>query len=273
MFQWRRDLLRVMRTLYSGLTGDDVKAWQYFLIGLDAHSDVLANGSFDASTVAATKYFQAKVGFTGHDVDGVVGPKTLANALQRGFNPLTDERMFEAGPNWPVMPKEGPLSPVGRVRLFGEFAFKSAPTASNPEAIIVTDDWPSKNITAIDVPQLRSLTGAGKIEINVQCAHQVLKTFSDWEAAGLLDRILTWGGSYVPRYIRGSRTYLSNHAWGTAFDINVQWNMLGSQPALKGTRGSTRELVQIAYDNGMYWGGWFPGRPDGMHFECSKVIS
>ena len=59
---------------------------------------------------------------------------------------------------------------------------------------------------------------------------------------------------------------------GTAFDINVAWNGLGVQPALLGQKGSVRELVEIAFEHGFIWGGWFTNRPDGMHFEAYKVL-
>jgi hypothetical protein len=65
---------------------------------------------------------------------------------------------------------------------------------------------------------------------------------------------------------------LSNHAWGTAFDINVQWNGLGITPAFRNEAGSVRDLVEIAYQNGFYWGGWFKSRQDGMHFEVYKIV-
>jgi len=96
--------------------------------------------------------------------------------------------------------------------------------------------------------------------------------FDDWQSANLTEKILSWGGSWVPRFVRGSRTSLSNHAWGTAFDINHQWNGLGIRPTLRDEKGSVRDLVEIAYQNGFYWGGWFKSRPDGMHFEAYKII-
>ena len=53
---------------------------------------------------------------------------------------------------------------------------------------------------------------------------------------------------------------LSNHAWGTAFDINAKWNPFTHIPALVGSTGSVRELVKIANDFGFYWGGHFQQR-------------
>ncbi len=93
--------------------------------------------------------------------------------------------------------------------------------------------------------------------------------WADWEAAKLLDRILVYDGSFVPRFVRGSRTVLSNHAYGSAFDINERYNKLGKRAALVGERGCVRELVPIANLWGFCWGGHYNGRPDSMHFEVA----
>ncbi len=83
--------------------------------------------------------------------------------------------------------------------------------------------------------------------------------------------MINWAGSYVPRFIRGSRTTLSNHAFGTAFDINTRENALGAIPALVGKHGSVRKLVPLANQHGFYWGGHFKSRKDGMHFEIAEL--
>lgn len=38
--------------------------------------------------------------------------------------------------------------------------------------------------------------------------------WNEWEKAGLLDRILSFGGGFEPRFVRGSTTTLSNHSFG-----------------------------------------------------------
>ncbi len=259
-----------MRTLYRGMSGDDVRAWENFLVGFNQYSGIIVDGVFDDALFEETKVFQAFVGV--ENPDGVVGPKTLAKALEVGFNPLFDDRTGDDGPNWPPRPVEGPLSLSLRGQTFGNFAYKPSGIPSNPEAITIIDGWSSKHIVSVPTPQLSRL-GVSKVPFHKLCAPQFSKTLKDWEDAGLFDRILSWGGSWAPRFIRGSRTTLSNHAWGTAFDINAEWNGLGAQPALKGKKGCVRELVEIAYENGFYWGGWFgSGRPDGMHFECYKLV-
>ena len=256
-----------MRTLRSGFTGDDVTSWQTFLRGLSPASQVVVNGMFDSITKEETIKFQSSFGLT---PDGVVGPFTFGKALGLGYSAIQDDDPDKTGPNWPPVPGVTPLSYTERLDVFGKFSYVPAPVPGNPEAIRITDNWASQNIVTVNLPQL-SKVGPTNVQFNSAAAHQLKTLFTDWESAGLLDRIITWGGSWVPRFVRGSRTHLSNHAWGTAFDINVAWNMLGTTPALVGKKGSVRELVEIANSNGFYWGGHFKGRPDGMHFEISNL--
>lgn len=264
-----------MRTLRPGMTGDDVRAWELFLRGIRPCSDVVVDGVYEEPDLEEAKIFQRAVGFSGGDVDAIIGPLTLTKAMELGFNPgITDDHPGEDGPNWPAPPDHGPISVVDREKLFGKFAYVATPTTGNPEAIRITDGWAGENIVGVTVPQLKGVSGAPsslKVSFHKKGAGQLVALFAAWEAAGLRDRVLTWAGSWNPRFVRGSRTNLSNHAWGTAFDINVAWNMLGTVPALKGKRGSVRELVQIADQHGFYWGGWFKGRQDGMHFELFQA--
>ena len=260
-----------MQILKNGSTGPDVVNWQNFLRGIYPASSMLVTGKFDDATEKETKSFQAKKGLI---ADGQVGPKTLSVALQLGYPLMNDPTNDENGPSWPLKPVVGPISYADREKYFGKFTYVSCPVFSNPEAITITGPWIS-NIVQVNLPQLAGIAGAPascNVAFHIDAKKQLIKLFQDWQDAGLLYLIMTWGGGWSPRFIRGSRTILSNHAWGTAFDINVQWNQLGTTPALKGATGSVRELVEIAYNNGFYWGGWFPNRPDGMHFEIYKLI-
>lgn len=261
-----------MKTLRLGSTGIDVEKWQIFLRGRKKNSCVIITGSFDQITHDETKEFQSKAKLND---DGVVGPATMSAALKLGYSVMSDDGVDEYGPNWPGRPTVKSLAFQDRAKLFGNFSYVSSPTPSNPEAITITDDWSKNNISSVEIKQLQGIKGAPsscRIQVHKKLESQIVKLFNAWESECLTSNIKTWGGSWVPRFIRGSRTSLSNHAWGTAFDINVQWNMLGTVPALKGKEGSVRELVEIAYDCGFYWGGWFPNRPDGMHFEAYKIL-
>lgn len=250
------------------MSGTDVTSWQNFLRGLTPGGLIEVNGTFDDATKTATQTFQRAVSIT---ADGEVGPMTMGKAMSLGYNTMIDSRADKTGQNWPTKPGFDPMSFVNKVKIFGAFSYVSAPTSWNPEAITITDDWVSNNIVTISIPQLARLNSE-QVQLHKLIAQQTQTLFQAWDDAGLCEKILTWGGSWAPRFIRGSRTVLSNHAWGTAFDINVQWNMLGTIPTKVGQRGSVRELVNIANDNGFYWGGHFSTRPDGMHFEAAIVL-
>lgn len=262
--------------LYKGLTGPDVSSWQNFLRGRNKTSKILANGTFDDFTVEETSTFQ-KTPPTPLDGDGEVGPLTYAKALKLGFNPLADDREDESGPGWPKRPAGiVQLSDSGRAAIFGTFKYEAAPTADNPEAIKILDDWAKNNIVSVPLPQLKGVKGApksGAVQFHRLGADQLQQAFKALETRGLIKHVLTWNGSWVPRFIRGSNTKLSNHSFGTAFDLNVEWNKLGTQGALKGQTGSVREIVLTMAEFGFYWGGWYGGRVDAMHFEVFKRIT
>ena len=161
-----------------------------------------------------------------------------------------------------------------RREMLGKFAFVAAPRPDNAEAIRISDDWESRNIVRVEIPQLAGKKGApasGTIRFHRLAAKQLQAMFKAWDKARLLDRVLAWDGSFVPRFVRGSRTTLSNHAFGSAFDINAAFNRLNSEPAFPGQKGCLFDLVPIAHEHGFYWGGHFTKRRDGMHFEVAKL--
>jgi hypothetical protein len=265
-----------MRVLKEGATGDDVLAWELFLRG-QSYYWVEADGNFDPEAVQATRLWQKDQGI---DVDGEVGPGTLAKAKLSGFSLGGEEdekaadETDESGPAWPPKPEFSPLSYQQRVQIFGQFPFEPAPVPGNPEAIRVLDDWVKKNIVAVDIPVLDRLDkkpGDDRYQFHVRCVDQIRDFFQAVDDAALADRILTFDGSLNLRFIRGSRTILSNHAQGAAFDINAEWNGLNCVPALKGQKGSIRELVPIMHAHGIYSGMHFKGRCDGMHGEAAEV--
>lgn len=262
-----------MKTLRLGSQGNDVERWQAFLRGWNKNSKVVIDGNFGQTTDLETRQYQKSKRL---GADGVVGNATFAAAMKDGFSLVEDDSSDRSSANWPAVPPAAkPLSATDREKVFGRFGYVAAPTASNPEAIRMTDDWSKKNIVSVTIPQLVGVAGApksGTVQVHTALAPQFTRLFQAWEQSGLTPRLLTWDGSWVPRFSRGSRTYLSNHSWGSAFDINVRWNGLGVQPALVGNNGSVRELVEIAYEHGFYWGGWFSRRPDGMHFEAYRVL-
>ena len=72
-----------------------------------------------------------------------------------------------------------------------------------------------------------------------------------------------WG--YCYRMVRGDATKLSNHASGTAIDLNATRHALGkvgTYPAEK-----VPMIRALAKKYGLKWGGDYKNRKDEMHFE------
>ncbi len=180
-----------------------------------------------------------------------------------------------SSPDFPPRPAFRPIvSDEDRRRIFGRFDFEHAPVAGNPENIRILGNWEAKNIVKVEIPLKRFLGKPGPLSMrfHVLAKDQLVALWLAWEKAGLLDKILTYDGAFVPRFQRKSTSKLSNHAFGTAFDINAAQNGLGAEPAEIGERGCVRELVPLANEHGFYWGGHFSTRKDGMHFEVAKLL-
>jgi hypothetical protein len=266
-----------MKILQKGVRGKIVKDFQLFLIG-QGFSPGIADGIFGEKTKQATIAFQKKNKLEG---DGIAGNRTIGVAMSLGFKLLEDDIEDYNGPNWPPKPNFLPLvSTSERQQIFGKFSYISEGNGD----ITITGDWEQKNIVKVEIPQLVIVRGKlknkedkaliptdGKIRFHKIAAKQLQDLWISWEKADLLDLVINYAGSFVPRFVRGSRSTLSNHAFGTAFDINAAWNMIGSIPAFTKEHGSVRELVPLANKFGFYWGGHF-SRMDGMHFEVAKIL-
>lgn len=247
-----------------GYKGEPVEKWQTFLRGLGF--PLLVDGDFGPKTEAATIEFQRERGVK--PADGIVGNCTIGAAMALGYEVLPTGQLDDR--NFPERP-DGvrSLTHAERIAKFGSFEFEHTPTDGFPEAIRITKRSAEFRIVEVHLPQLIGVAGfprSGKILFHAKGAAQLVALVDAWDKAGLRGKILSWAGSYFPRYVRGSRTTLSNHSWGTAFDINAAWNGLGRMPAKAGEHGSVRELVPLAVKHGFYSGIWF-SRPDGMHFE------
>ena len=78
-----------------------------------------------------------------------------------------------------------------------------------------------------------------------------------------------WG--WAARNIRGS-SVVSNHASGTAIDLNATRHPLGKDAEDTFTDDQIhliRHRLRNRYDGVIRWGGDYSGRPDPMHFEIN----
>ncbi len=173
---------------------------------------------------------------------------------------------------FPPRPDFRAITSVEREQLFGSFRYRADPQPGNREQIEILDDWVEKNIVEVKLPPF---PGYRHAEVSTlfhrRGAEQLRSLWLEWKDAGLLNRILTFDGAFVPRFQRGSTKELSNHAWGTAFDINWEQNQLNEEPSKPGIPGCVYDLVPAANRHGFFWGGHFMSRKDGMHFEIAQL--
>lgn len=82
-----------------------------------------------------------------------------------------------------------------------------------------------------------------------------------------------WG--WAKRNIRGSTTFISNHASGTAIDLNATQHPMGvatSKTFSKDEIFAIHNRLKF-YDGCIRWGGDYKNRPDSMHFELDKGMA
>lgn len=254
-----------MKVLRLNSTGSDVKRWQQFLRGREFFLD--ATGTFDAATDKATRQFQKLAGLT---VDGVVGNQTLSQAGALGFELVNYAAELDSG--YPPRPNFGSLTPAAAQARFGPLSFLPAPTKSNPERIQITNNFETAKLIFATVPELVEIPGSpkgGKVRIHRLASAAFSALWTSWASAGLLNQVLSFDGTYSPRFVRSSAATqtLSNHAFAVAFDINAEWNGFGAEPARRGMKGCLYDLVPIANQHKFFWGGHYKTRRDGMHFE------
>jgi hypothetical protein len=85
-----------------------------------------------------------------------------------------------------------------------------------------------------------------------------------------LYKLLGTDGMLCVRYVRGSTTNISNHAWGSAIDITI-----GGFLTPRGSKTVSQGLVDLApfmQAEQFFWGAGFNPTPDGMHYEVSSEL-
>jgi len=80
-----------------------------------------------------------------------------------------------------------------------------------------------------------------------------------------------WGYAYRP--VRGYDSTLSNHASGTAVDLNATDHPLGKVDTFTDTEVATIERFLRRYSGCIRWGGDYRGRKDEMHFELDRPLA
>ena len=139
-------------------------------------------------------------------------------------------------------------------------------------AVAVPVSWTEANLV-----RLRLLPWMPECRVHKDAAEPFIHWFQAIINAKLQQRVMTFNGSYVPRLKRGSGVApnlagLSRHTRGIAVDLNAMFNRMGEAPAKLGEHGCMHELVPLANECGIVWGGDWKGKSvDGMHFEIGAL--
>jgi len=242
-----------------------------------------SDGRIDAETIAAISAFEIDVmKKKKSDSKITLGERTWARLVKEAGRPDL------APDGYPQRPAGVTgLGNGGRDTLFTTFIITDPEAEGYPgyeddpspgagaDDIKILPAWKKRNIGDVDIPQLKTLGLHFSKQFHKKAIPQLLGLWQAWEDAGLLGQVMTFDGAFVPRYKRKlahTQSNISNHAWGTAFDINTAFNRLGSTPAIMWETGCVFDLVPLAIQWGFYWGGWFGGnRVDGMHFEVRRL--
>ncbi len=135
--------------------------------------------------------------------------------------------------------------------------------------ILSHNGWPaSKNRSAIGIKSFQ----VGDLNISLACAEAVaplLVNFA-WDFHRLIEpidkgQLDDWGYAFRP--IRGTTVHLSNHASGTAIDLNATKHPLGASGTFK--KAQERTIRELCRHYGLRWGGDYEVRKDEMHFEIN----
>lgn len=241
-----------------------VALWKSFLRQLNVYNGVI-NNFYDAEFIKAVKKFQDMEKL---EINVEIDNATWIQGVHRGLH--LSNKDFNS---LPLKPAFSPLTTAAVEKQFGLLEFVHDPLPDNRENIKIINDYENKNIIFVPIPQLSVITCGKEMGMlfHRKAAKQLIAFFALIEDKGLLHKVLTFNGSYVPRLVRNSKNRLSNHSFGIAFDINAQWNGLACKPAALGKEGSVKELVPLAHRCGFYWGGHF-SRKDGMHFEIAEIV-
>jgi len=268
----------------------EVQRWQYFLLKQNIQQVGHIDGQFGLKTENATKFFQVQHAIP---VTGEFDAMTRDAAKTLGYTVVPDNHYDDKkGAQFPPKPNDlSSPSNESRNRGLGCFKFRQLPVENraDPDEIDILGscdgtiaDWRGTNIVDIEIPQLRFAVGfTGRVTCHKVAAPHVKKLFARWEELDLLHLVRDFDGTFSPRYKRGQSPSpaghgvkrsvdvdeLSNHAFGSAMDINADDNPFKEQPALCPRRGCVRELVAPANELGFFWGGHFSAPKDGMHFE------
>lgn len=169
--------------------------------------------------------------------------------------------------------QSSPITPLTRMEMlevFGDPKLRKSSTNDIFTDFAIPDDaWVSENLVEIELPELVGVPGfpkSGKIKFHKKAAPHLQAAIKELHQKGLIKKILSFDGAWLPRTVRGNSEVYSIHTFGIALDLNSRFNIFGRLPPPADQEGSIVDLVPIFEKHGFYWGGRFQ-RQEGAHFQ------
>ncbi|MGL5817886.1 MAG: peptidoglycan-binding protein [Phycicoccus sp.] len=152
---------------------------------------------------------------------------------------------------------------VGGIVLGGGFL---GATATSAQAATSQNGWPAGTssqipLVGLTVDGVTFPAGVRSGDVATVLGHVARRV--DAEVESLVSG-WCWGHAY--RAISGSSTF-SNHASGTAIDVNAPRHPLGSSNTFTATQQARIRAILTDCDGVIRWGGDYTSRKDDMHFE------
>lgn len=256
-------------------------------------SSVGRMGTNNPDDVLIVQRLLTKAGFSTGGIDGACGKHTLQAIItfQTGFLKSPDGRIDPGGISWrrlvpaslpnppvtPPLPADGSLTRLlprpdrstinpGLVAVSNQYMRDKL---GNPRESYSQDCQPitnaklKHNVVSQSVGPF-SVTGLRPAVLSLKAVMAQI-AIDHKEVYGALGT----AGMLCCRYQRGSKSAISNHAWGTAVDLTLN-RLLDVRNDNKVQYGLAL-IAPIFNQHGWYWGAAFRTE-DSMHFEASKTL-
>lgn len=129
----------------------------------------------------------------------------------------------------------------------------------------------SSNRAAIGVKTF-AVPGYPQVKLAIRAdVAPLLLTMARWFFDNIEKPVVPGNWGFADRNIRGSSTTLSNHASGTAIDLNAPKHPLGKVGTVPANK--RKAIGDKARALGLRWGGDYTGRKDEMHFEVNVSLA
>ncbi|GGO86592.1 hypothetical protein GCM10011584_09280 [Nocardioides phosphati] len=177
--------------------------------------------------------------------------------------------------SWRILPPN-PASDHRGIRVTLHAPVKARPPKKEPLMSTSQNHWPAlaSDSTKLYTWVIPARSGDFTLRLRNGSAGFLLAHYALW-FADVVEPVLAktlddWGYAY--RTVRGYSTTLSNHASGTAMDLNATTHPLGKVGTFKPWQVVKIHARLVLYRGCLRWGGDYTARKDEMHTEINRDL-